>query len=323
MGGCDAFLCRGSTHRFEQLSVKVNANMDYKSFGMLITSLRKEQRNEFDEVMTQNDLAELAHMSVVTLQKIEQGRCTRIEPEHIFNIGIALRLPLRARQLLYLAATGFPKEMVVNEPIPAEQVLADYSTLISRLQTPAILIDTYGDVVMCNPAFAEIYLLDLSLLSHTNMLSRHNLLRWICAPEFQVQRAMLGESASAFIHHIVMLFKILSLKCRTRGSFLRLIPELNRLPLFRKEWQSPFYEEDEAINTLASLTLNHPSYGLLKFLTLPMTPIFQQDDLYLLNLVALDAQTAEACQMIVRKVGNLPMLFTPWPKPPEPGPMDD
>ena len=57
--------------------------MDKKNFGQLVAILRKESRNEFDEPMTQYDLAELARIPLITLQKIEQGRQVNIKPDDI------------------------------------------------------------------------------------------------------------------------------------------------------------------------------------------------------------------------------------------------
>ena len=70
--------------------------MDKKNFGYLVATLRKEARNEFDETLTQYDLAELARMPLITLQKIEQGRQANIKPDMLLNLprrSIWVRVP--------------------------------------------------------------------------------------------------------------------------------------------------------------------------------------------------------------------------------------
>ena len=80
--------------------------MDRKSFGLLVGTLRKQQRNEFDSPLNQNDLAEIAQIPLMTLQKIEQGRSVNLSPDSTLKLAKALGLPTRARQIFFLASTG-------------------------------------------------------------------------------------------------------------------------------------------------------------------------------------------------------------------------
>jgi len=43
--------------------------LNKKDFGQLVATLRRESRNEFDEPMTQYDLAELARIPLITCKR--------------------------------------------------------------------------------------------------------------------------------------------------------------------------------------------------------------------------------------------------------------
>ena len=289
--------------------------MDRKTFGLLITTLRKELRNEFDQVVTQSELAEQAHLSVVTLQKIEQGRLSKLDPDVILSLAVALNLPTRARQILLTASLGVTDNALSKQPAEVGDMLASLLEIMSNLQSPAIIADAYGDVVAINAVFQEIINMPLDEINDLGQISRYNLFRWLCAPEYNLHRIIVGAGFSDFVHRMVLMFKMMSLKLRCQPYFLHLIPELNRLPLFRKEWQAPFIQDDEMMNILIPLSVRHPALGVLNMLTMPQATFSRQGDLYLYNFVAMDAETAKYFQAIIKKTGNRAIRLSAWPKP--------
>ncbi len=289
--------------------------MDRKTFGLLITTLRKEIRNEFDQAVTQKELAEQAHLSVVTLQKIEQGRLNKLDPDVILSLGVALNLPTRARQILLTTSLGVAETVLLKQAVGPGDMLDRLVDVLTSLQSPAILADAYGDVVALNMAFLEIINLPLQEMNDLVFLSRYNFFRWLCAPEYNLQKIVAGTGYSEFVHYMILMFKMMSLKLRCQPYFLRLVPELNHLPLFRKEWQAPFIQDDEMMNILIPLSIHHPVFGVLNMLTMPQATFSRQGDLYLYNFVALDAETAKSFQAIVKKTGNRSIRLSGWPKP--------
>ena len=138
--------------------------MDKKDFGQLVAILRKESRNEFDEPMTQYDLAELARIPLITLQKIEQGRQMNIKPDMLLNLAEALQLNSRAAQAFFLASLGIKDVQTVKQIVSPQDVLADLTQTLSQLQTPAFILDGFGDMLVINPTGLAAFNLETSHL---------------------------------------------------------------------------------------------------------------------------------------------------------------
>ena len=295
--------------------------MDKKDFGQLVATLRKEARNEFDEPMTQYDLAETARIPLITLQKIEQGRQVNIKPDMLCNLAEALHLNSRATQTFFLASLGI-KDVQTIKPIASPQdVLADLTYTLSQLQTPAFILDGFGDILIINPGGLAVFNLESSHLHAPHLLSQHNINRFLFSPEFENMHTLMSESQSASARRTIMLYKLRTMKVRHHWYFQRLLPELNRYPVFREHWQSPSFHDEDIYVQYNPVTLKHPELGLLKLLASPTHAITTQGDLYLFILEPLDMHTAEACLQLAHKLGTQPIPVAPWPKPPAPTPL--
>jgi transcriptional regulator with XRE-family HTH domain len=292
--------------------------MDKRDFGQLVAILRKEARNEFDEPMSQYDLAELAKIPLITLQKIEQGRQENIKPETLVKLVNALNLPSRARQVVFLASLGIKDSETLKPTATPQAVLSELTRTLSQLQTPAFILDGFGDIVALNLIGPAIYNLDVSQLAAPHLLSQYNLNRLLFSPEFEEQYAMLADTELDFARRIVTLFKIWSLKNRNHWYFQRLLPELNRYPGFREQWQSPPFHNEDIFVQYSFLALKHPRFGHLKFLSCPTQAITTAGDLYLFCFQPLDLPTIEVCAQLAQQVGNRSLRIAPWPKPASP-----
>jgi hypothetical protein len=292
--------------------------MNKTDFGQLVAILRKESRNEFDEPMTQYDLAELARMPLITLQKIEQGRQINIKPDMLQNLAGALQLNSGATQTFFLASLGIKDVQTVKQIVPPQDVLADLTQTLSQLQTPAYILDSFGDILGINPGGLFVFNLEASQLHAPHLLSQHNINRFLFSPEFENLHTILGDVRSAAARRMVMLYKLWTMKVRHHWYFQRLLPELNRYPIFREHWQSPPFHDDDIYVQYIPIALRHPGLGLLKFLACPIEAITVQGDLYLFTLQPLDAPTAEACLQLSRNLGTQPIPVASWPKPPTP-----
>ena len=289
--------------------------MDKKDFGQLVATLRKESRNEFDEPMTQYDLAELARIPLITLQKIEQGRQMNVKPNMLMNLAEALHLNSRATQTLFLASLGIKDVETVKQTVAPEDVLADLTQVLSQLQTPAYVLDGFGDILMINPGGLAAFSLEPSDLHAPHLLSQHNINRFLFSPEFDNLHNLVGDSQSTSARRTVVLYKLWTLKVRHHWYFQRLLPELNRYPVFREHWQSPAFHDEDIYVEYNTITLKHPELGVLNMLASPTHAITPEGDLYLFSLQPLDAPTADACFQLARKHGTQPIPVAPWPKP--------
>jgi len=292
--------------------------LDKKDFGQLVATLRKEARNEFDEPMTQYDLAETARIPLITLQKIEQGRQVNIKPDMLCNLAEALHLNSRATQTFFLASLGIKDVQTIKPTAMPQDVLADLTHTLSQLQTPAYILDGFGDILIINPAGLAVFNLDAGHLHAPQLLSQHNINRFLFSPEFENMHALMSESQSTSARRTIMLYKLWTLKVRHHWYFQRLLPELNRYPVFREHWQSPSFHDEDNYVQYNPITLRHPELGLLRLLSCPTHAITTQGDLYLIIMQPLDAVTAAACLQLSERLGTQPIPFASWPKPPTP-----
>ncbi|MDX9992337.1 MAG: helix-turn-helix transcriptional regulator [Anaerolineales bacterium] len=288
--------------------------MKRQEFGSLVATLRKEQRNDFDEVMTQYDLAEQARMPLVTLQKIEQGRQANLKPEMLLNLALALKLSSRSREAFLLCASGLPESEIVASSMPVENALAELRDSLARLQTPGFITDCFGDILFLNPALLVVYDNSPEGMLAPHLLTQFNIIRILMAPEFDQQRQMMGESAPTFMRRTVLLYKTMSIKYRTHWYFQMILPELNRYPLFREHWQSPVFHDEDVFINYNTIQLKHPKLGALSFLSGPLQGITSVGDLNLYSFQPLDAQTVAVCAEVVQQVGNAPIPLAHWPK---------
>jgi hypothetical protein len=292
--------------------------MDKKKFGQLVATLRKESRNEFDEPLTQSDLAGIAQIPLITLQKIEQGRQANIKPDVLLALAEGLNLNSRATQTFFLASLGIKDDQTIRSIVSPQNVLTDLTQALSHLQTPAFILDGFGDIVALNHGCLAVFDLELSQLHAPHLFVQYNINRFLFSPEFSKLHLMMGETRSDFLRRSVLLYKLWTLKYRNHWYFLRLLPALNHYQGFREHWQSPSFHNEDIYVQYNRLTLDHPRHGLLNFLSCPTHAITTQGDLYLFSLQPLDEHTAETCRQLACISGTEIIRFAPWPKPAEP-----
>jgi hypothetical protein len=292
--------------------------LDRKSFGRLVATLRKENRNEFDEILTQQNLGVLAHIPAITIQKIEQGRQTNLKPSMLLSLAHALQLNSLETRDFILASLGIRENKSVHPQAKPEPVLFDLKNKLSHLQTPAYIVDNFGDVIALNPAGNAIFNMDVAKMQAPDFLSQYNLVRLLFSYDLKEVQQVVNDAYVELAHQVVRLFKIWSLKVRNHWYFLRLLPELNHFPAFREQWQSPAFHNEDVNSFLHYLTINNPELGMLRFSASNSVVMTSAGDLFLVSLLPQDPHTAEICLQLSRELGTEAISLATWPKPEEP-----
>lgn len=293
--------------------------MSKVDFGRIVSSLRKELRNEFDETMTQNDLADLARIPLITLQKIEQGKQANLKPELILRLANALNLSSYSRQVFFQASLGMSEKELINSTVGTGVIIEDIKSILVQLQTPAFITNCFGDLFLVNPSFLSIFGITENDLSHGHLLCKYNINRIFYSPEFEALQKMFGDSYAAFARRRVFIFKALTLKYRNHWYLLKILPELNRYPRFRQYWQSSTFNNEEIFILSNRFSLAHPKLGLLNFVSFPIRTISEETDLYLFSYQPLDPRTSQVCSQLANELGTAPVQFNNWIIPPKPG----
>lgn len=282
-------------------------------FGQIVAALRKEFRNEFDEIMTQFDLAELSRIPLVTLQKIEQGRQSNLKPDLIRKLADALQLSAYARINFYLAALGIDEADHASSGIPPQGLLDDLTATLAQLQSPAFISTAFGDLLYVNRSFLAVHGLNLQQIRDSRLLTRYNINRLFFSPEFEAQQKMLEHDGADFARRSVLLYKTITLHYRGHSYFQRILPELNRFPLFRQYWQSPAFKGDDVNNISNTLSFTHPQYGPLRFFIMPLRVLGNYIDIFLYTYQPLDAASAALCIRLASELGTAPIPLAAWP----------
>ena len=241
-----------------------------------------------------------------------------IKPDLLLNLAKALHLNSCATQTFFLASLGINDIWMIKPIATPQDMLADLTQTLSQLQTPAYILDGFGDILVINPGAMAIFNLEARQLHAPHLLSQHNIIRFLFSPEFKNLDTVMNKAQSASARRMVMLYKLWTLKYRHHWYFQRLLPELNRYQVFREHWQSPSFHDEDIYVQYNPIILKHPELGLLKLLVCPTHSITAQGDLYLFILQPLDVQTAEVCLQLAQNLGTQAIPVAPWPKPPTP-----
>jgi transcriptional regulator with XRE-family HTH domain len=290
--------------------------MSKSDFGKIVAMLRKERRNEFDETMTQYDLAEQANMPLITLQKIEQGRQANLKPEMVVSLASALDLSSFSRLAFFQASLGLGEKDILNARIPLADILEEVSGMLAHLQTPGFISNCFGDLLLVNPSFLQILSIQPQELNRGDLLCKYNIHRIYYSPEFEDLHQRMGDSYPVFARRRILLLKAMTLRHRNHPYFLKIIPELNRYPKFREHWQSSSFHNEDIFMLSNQFHLIHPQMGLLKFVSFPIQVLSEETDLYLFSYQALDQRTARVCTRLAEELGTQPIRLNPWLVPP-------
>lgn len=292
--------------------------MSKAEFGRTVSILRKETRNEFDQPMTQNDLADLARMPLITLQKIEQGRQTNIKPDMALALANALDLTAIPRLNFLLSCLGLGQKDLARSRVKAQQILEDLHAQLLLLQVPAFIANCFGDLIYANSLFFEVLDISPQKLNSGHMLCKWNINRLFYSPEFEDLHHMMGAAYLPFARRQVFIFKALTMKYRSHWYLQKLLPELNHFPKFKQFWQSSAYQNEEVFVLTNPFTLNHPRYGGLSFLAAPNQALTEEIDLLLYAFMPADQPTARVCIDYCQPAGSASLSFNQKLVPPRP-----
>jgi len=86
-----------------------------------------------------------------------------------------------------------------------------------------------------------VFNLENNQLHAPHLLSQHNINRFFFSPEFTTLYTMMGEAKFDYARRFIMLYKLWTLKYREHWYFQRLLPELNRYPVFSRTLAIPAF----------------------------------------------------------------------------------
>lgn len=297
--------------------------MNRKEFGKLIAALRKEQFDEEGNRLTQAGLAARAAeqdkytpLNEIIIGKIERGERAMLDEETLLALADALSLMVGERRVFFLAATGLDADQIYPTPQESQAVLQTALEMLGDIQLPALLLDTYLDIIGVNTAVLQLYNTTPALVNEVISAGRSiNLLDVVFSPNFAPSRQHLSrEQWHDFATGNVMYFRRLTLPFRMTPYFQKLLKRLRRYREFRYFWEQVFYEERHFFVGGTSWQAASQESGRLHFLTAPLVTRTPYGNLELLTHIPRSPTTAAAFQQFA--ANNQSLQLAPWPDKP-------
>ena len=285
--------------------------MSSDKFGRIVRSLRAE-RYDHDTLApwTQEKLADVAGMSVATIQNIEQGRRKALESDELATLAQALNLSVLETHEFYAAATEGDVGQVIDAD--AGDGFDHLWSIFAAVQLPAYLIDSLHELVGVNTAMLTLADYSPELLQHfeESSLGPH-VLDILFRPDAPTRRALRSHwerITRASLHR----FRVTALRYRYLDRFQQIVDHLHDYPDFPALWQET-REGTSGKHSLSSIyAYDDPHHGHLQYTTTLSMTLTAHGPLYLVVLLPLDDDTLGTFVQLSTTNGE-PHQLIPWP----------
>lgn len=292
--------------------------MNRKDFGLLVATLRQ------DLDWTQFQLAEYSGQDHAVISQIERGVKKFFEPELLFSLANALQLTTLERREFFLATSGLDQKQIVRQLTMAtatdvfnvRKSLAKLIELTGQIRLPAFLSDPYGDVIAVNRIMLSFFKVPPFILETAPQLpGGYNTIRVNFGKE-SVVRNRIEDNWDNYALNSMRSFREHSLRYRAQPYFKYLMGVFRNpieYPLFDRYWKMvSSIEQDKEINT-DYFDYQHDEFGAVKYAASATVTITSFGELFLIQYLPLDEQTAQVFEQIAKEVGQAVIPIAPWP----------
>jgi transcriptional regulator with XRE-family HTH domain len=297
--------------------------MDRREFGQLIAALRKEHMDEAGNRMTQAKLAELAQaqnpqspVNEVILGKIERGERAMLDDHMLLSLADALKLTTGERREFFLAATGLDDEQIYQDHADPQKALAKALRTLQDIQLPAVLLDSYLDIIAANSAVLDLYNAShMHIQGRLGQLGGLNLLDYIFSSDFEPQRRLMARQAwRNFAVGNVIYFRRVTLRQRMTDYFAALFAQLRRNREFRWFWEEVFYAEKRNFVGGESFQMGSAEGAHYSYLTAPLIFLTAYGNLEIITHIPRNLETAKAFTRMAKEKPPMVHQLSSWPE---------
>lgn len=287
--------------------------MDRETFGRLVAALRKEQFDyQKGRSWSQQDLANRTGLTQRIVSKIEVGKQAKIDGVILGGLADAFCLTSLERSEFFAMASEIGDGKVARSDVSDEEVFAQMWASLGNLHAPAILVDSFGDVLGVNRSLTAFHdLRAIELQARTNTDAGVNILSMLLADTGL--RQVLGNGWRRIAVACMRQWRVTTLRHRHTHRFERLFESLSVFPDFRTLWVAGSDSEEGSYDCvhLRSSTYRHAAHGLVAYSVFTSIGICSCGELYLSAFVPQDFATATLFQELARQnKGPLPLM--PW-----------
>lgn len=287
--------------------------MNRETFGKIISALRKEQFDyQKGRSWSQQDLADRTGLTQRILSRIEKGKQAKIDGEVLAGLADAIGLTSLERSEFFAMASEIGDGQTVRPDLNDDEVFGQMWASLSNLHAPALLADSFGDVLGVNrslTAFHNLRVIDLQAKINTD--AGVNVLSMLMA-DVELKQ-VLGNGWSSIAMACMRQWRITTLRYRHTRRFERLFESLSALPDFRMLWavgsnfEGVFYDSVH----LRSSTYRHATHGLVAYSVFTSSGLSSNGEFFLSVFVPQDLATAILFQDLgSQNKGPLPLM--PW-----------
>ena len=149
------------------------------------------------------------------------------------------------RREFFLAATGLDNQQIYADLAAPDDILTSVLQMLADIRLPAILLDTYLDVIAVNAILLRLYDTTFGDLNQQSQQpAGFNLLGLLFSPYFDSQRKQMAQREwNNFAVGNVIYFRRVTLQYRMTDYFATLFAQLRRNREFRWYWEQALYEE--------------------------------------------------------------------------------
>jgi transcriptional regulator with XRE-family HTH domain len=284
-------------------------------FGKLVVALRRGIRDDEDRSWSQKRLGEQTELGEATIGKIERGERVNLDPDTLPRLANAMHLTTVERREFFIAAIGVDNYQMTRPEMSSEKVLEDMVHVIEQVRLPALIVDSYGDLVAANSALAQILEIPSEFVANAHAEpASFNLMRIIFAPEFGNVRNIFGVQWTKTAVYNIEFFRYTTLRYRFTDYFLQTLRQLRKYPLFRQYWhQFGSQQEDNYFNS-ERCSYEHPKHGAVHYLTTLSTALTTSGELYFVTYVPANARTAEVFAGLADHGDKAALRLASWPE---------
>lgn len=291
--------------------------MDHKTFGKIVAALRKEKISfTTGNSWNQTDLAEETGLTPSLVGRIERGQQARLDGEILTQLARAFNLTSLERREFFAMASEVADKEIVRADLCNEEVFEQVWALLDSLQTPAFLMDPFGDIIGTNRSLIAFHNINITKLQSANSTSAGvNNLALLLSPVSSL-RQMLGHAWQSITLNNVQQWRTMTLRYRHTPRFQQMFAALSTFPDFRMLWAAGNNHERaiDDCSRLRSYIYTHGAHGPVAYTVFTNMSLSSYGDLYLSTLVPQDHVTAELFQDLADKDRHV-LSFTPWPNP--------
>lgn len=298
--------------------------MNREAFGKIVAAMRKDRYSfETGRVWSQQDLADSVGLTQRIISRIERGKQSRLDGELLQRLAKAFNLSSMERNEFFAMASEVNGDEVVrsdlcsgeSDGLCCGEVFGKVWNMLESVQSPAFLMDSFGDVVginRCLMAFYNINTIDLQARKSSGR--RLNCLEMMMVDDSTSIRQVLGGKWRSIALDFMQQWRVMTLRHRHTSRYKDLFTMLSNIPEFRLMWAVENGSADvlHDCSYLRNCTYRHGLHGLVNYTVFANSTLCVYGELYLSVMVARDVVTSALFQKLANQNKGL-FAITPWP----------